>query len=304
MPDLTSHESKTSLKCLLLGDSGAGKTGALASLAAAGYELFILDCDSGLDVLANLLNDPKTTYPKDCLERVHYLTIQEKTKVVGASVVPVTAQAWSKAVNSLMRWKDGQLDYGPVQSWGPEQVLVIDSLTFLSKYALNSVLAVNGRLGQHPQLQDWGAGQTLVEGLLAMITSAELRCHVVLICHVTYMGMNEGDAAKNELKKGYPSSLGRSLPPKIGQYFNTAIMAQGRPGGKREIITNSTGLVELKTSAPLRVAPRYPIETALADYFAAVLQTPGGKVVPKLISPKQLPAPVTPGGAVPPVVAK
>ena len=59
MPALGQHQSSDIVKMLFIGPSGAGKTGALASLASAGYNLRILDMDNGLDVLANVLNDPK-----------------------------------------------------------------------------------------------------------------------------------------------------------------------------------------------------------------------------------------------------
>jgi len=58
MPKLGDHQSKSTTKMLFVGDSGAGKTGALASLAAAGYHLHIMDLDNGLDVLNNYY-DPK-----------------------------------------------------------------------------------------------------------------------------------------------------------------------------------------------------------------------------------------------------
>ena len=60
MPALGQHQSSDIVKMLFIGPSGAGKTGALASLASAGYNLRILDMDNGLDVLANVLNNPKT----------------------------------------------------------------------------------------------------------------------------------------------------------------------------------------------------------------------------------------------------
>ena len=59
MPALSDHQSSQTTKMLFIGDSGSGKTGALASLAAAGYNLRILDVDNGVDILANLLRDPQ-----------------------------------------------------------------------------------------------------------------------------------------------------------------------------------------------------------------------------------------------------
>ena len=51
MPKGSAHTSAIITKMLLIGASGSGKTGALASLAAAGYKLRILDYDNGLDFL-------------------------------------------------------------------------------------------------------------------------------------------------------------------------------------------------------------------------------------------------------------
>ena len=52
---LETHTSATIVKMLLLGRSGAGKTGHLGTLAKAGYRIFLADFDSGLDILL----DPK-----------------------------------------------------------------------------------------------------------------------------------------------------------------------------------------------------------------------------------------------------
>lgn len=42
---------------LLIGDSGTGKTGALASLARDGYRLFIIDLENGSKILRDLCPD-------------------------------------------------------------------------------------------------------------------------------------------------------------------------------------------------------------------------------------------------------
>lgn len=275
MPSLTAHHSSEIIKMLYIGDSGAGKTGSLASLAGAGYNLRIIDCDNGLDPLANILQDPRSPYPKGSAERVHFQTIREARKNVGGRMIPKSAKAWNRAMTLLSHWKneDGSEDLGPIADWGPRDILVIDSLSFLSQYALNAVLALNARLGQHPQLQDWGAGQTLVEGFLDSITSDDIGCHVILICHVAFIGEDNGPT------KGYPRTLGKALPPKVGTYFNNALMAQTKGQGanqRRVIHTNTTGLVELKNSAPLRVQKEYPLESGLADYFKAILGSAPG----------------------------
>ena len=71
MPSLSNHQSNSFTKVLLCGDSGSGKSGALASLVSAGYTLRILDMDNGLDSL-------KTFILRDCpdkLNNVEYRTL-------------------------------------------------------------------------------------------------------------------------------------------------------------------------------------------------------------------------------------
>ncbi len=273
MPALGQHQSSDIVKMLFIGPSGAGKTGALASLASAGYNLRILDMDNGLDVLANVLNDPKSPYSKDAGARVCFRTLTEKMKNVAGKVLPASATAWPQAISMLTDWKDppgteGAVALGPVSSWGPNDILVIDSLSMLSTAAMNFCLSLNARLGQRPHQSDWGEAQGLVEGLLQMLYSDSIKCHVIILCHIKYIGEEGGP------QTGYPNTLGQARPPKVGTYFNNALMAQTRGTGasqKRLILTNTTGIVELKNSAPLRVAREYPLETGLADYFKALL---------------------------------
>jgi hypothetical protein len=95
---------------LFVGDSGAGKTGALASLAAAEYRLHIMDLDNGLDVLKNLLTDASSQYVKQnpkCAENVDFVTITDKMKNINGRLVPATATAWTRAIKLLVDWQDG-----------------------------------------------------------------------------------------------------------------------------------------------------------------------------------------------------
>lgn len=267
MAKLSDHHVSNTLKMLFIGDSGAGKTGALASLASAGYNLRILDLDNGLDVLTNLLTGPNSPYAKDAISRVSYVTVTEKMATRNGTVRASAATVWPRVTNLLADWADGDEKFGPVVTWTPNEVLVIDSLTLLSTSCLNYVLSLNGRLGQHPQLQDWGAAQNLMESLLQMLYSTEVKCNVIINCHITYIGDEGG------ITRAYPAALGRALPPKIGRYFNTMLLASSRGSGnniKRQIHTNTVGFLDLKNTAPLSVKSEYPLATGLAEYFYAL----------------------------------
>jgi len=267
MASLATHQSAATTKLLFIGNSGAGKTGALASLASAGYKLRIIDLDNGLDVLANLLGDATSTYDKGAIERVKFVTLTEKMKMLNGIVMPVAATVWSKMTNLLSDWKDGEEKLGPVTTWTSDDVLVIDSLSFLGTAAMNFILQVNGRLGKAPFQSDWGEAQRLLESLLQMLYSTDVKCNVIVCCHIVFLG-KEG-----EQEKGFPNALGKALPPKIGRYFNSTLMAETKGQGsaaRRVIVTNTSSMVELKNTAPLKVKPEYPLTTGLADYFFAL----------------------------------
>lgn len=265
MPKLSAHVSATTTKLLLIGDSGAGKTGALASLAGAGYNIRVVDLDNGLDVLKNLLSDPKSPYGADALSRVDYETITDKMRIApgGVKLIPAKATVWQRAISLIDNWKTETADYGPLHTWTPNDVLVIDSLTRLSQGALDWVLMSNNKLGSSQFDQSyWYAAQNMVESLMQMLYDENVKCNVIVNSHIVYIG-------PENLERGYPSSVGKALSPKLPRYFNTTLLVKSN-GTKREIVTEPTGVIEVKNTAPLRVSKRYPLETGLADYFRDV----------------------------------
>ena len=100
MPKLENHQSTNITKMLLVGDSGSGKTGALASLAKAGFNLRIIDVDAGLDVLSNLLRDPSSPYGKEALARVEFETVTDPMRVSGGKLIPAKATVWQRYRNT------------------------------------------------------------------------------------------------------------------------------------------------------------------------------------------------------------
>lgn len=266
MPSITQHQSANSTKLLLIGNSGAGKTGALCSLAAAGWNVRMLDYDNGADIVRALLMDPKSPYPKEAASRFDYIKMTEPRKNVGGKLVPLRAEAWTKTASMLESWKDGDKDLGSITTWGPKDVLVFDSLTTLSKAALRYILQMNGRLGQQPWESDWGQGQDLIRSLFETVTDSSIQCNVIFVCHYKYIDVQG-------VTKAYPLTLGKALPPEVGVYFNNALLVERTGIGsasKRKIITNPTGVIELKNASPFNVKPEYLIENGLAEYFRDV----------------------------------
>lgn len=260
------------VKILLLGDPGSGKTGSLASLAKAGYNLRIMDFDNGTEILRNLLTPEE--YATCSIIPLQDRRIAKKVPVMDGqnirgykiSAIPIKADAWQKAVDLICTdWKDPatQKSFGSVYSWTSQDVLVFDSLTHAWRTALNFILAINNRLGQNPTQPEWGTCQGMILDVLSTFFDASIKCNVVCCAHIAY------DTDQNEILHGLPAGPGRALNREIGTYFNHTIRA-ATVGSRHSIITQSDGVVELKTAAPGKIKQSYPIETGLADYFAAV----------------------------------
>lgn len=285
MPSLVHHQAQKTTKMLLIGDSGGGKTGSLASLASAGYNLRILDLDNGVDVLYSLLTAKNTPYKVQDLEnQVQVKTLTDRLKrgtvktadgkvSANGTLIPSTATVWTRTLESLIDWKDKdpvsgkEYSLGALADWTSQDILIIDSLTALSTAAMNFILSINGRLGQPPYQADWGDAQRLVENLLMLLSDDNVKCNVIMIAHIAFIGEENGPV------RGYPNTLGQKLPPKVARYFNSILMCKSTGQGtaeRRKILTNTSGIIDLKNTSPLAVPPSYPLQSGLAEYFACV----------------------------------
>jgi len=263
MPSLANHKGSTLVKLLAMGDSKSGKTGSLVSLIRAGYKLRILDLD-------NLLDPLKAFVERECpamLSNVEYRTLRDYRSATPAGpVIRGQPKAYLDAIKMLDKWKytddDGkEVDLGSPADWGPDCVLVIDSLSRLcdAAYDFRFPLAVKGKGGEIDTRSVYGDAQDAIENNIANLTSDEFRTNVIVIAHIVYQTTTEGI-------KAYPQGVGQKLSPKIPQYF-PSVMWYTNKGGKRTIKTNSTPLIDLANPKPFDVSPEYEIGTGLAQIF-------------------------------------
>lgn len=259
------------IKMLLIGDSGSGKTGALISLAEAGYNLRILDFDKGLDILRlRLKGNPEAA------KRVEFVPCQDKMDTSGGNIkAKGTPEGFSKALRLLDNWKykdpsGGEIDFGKPSAWTNKDIIVLDSLTFASMACLRRIVVMDPKTNSLDDiwLNHYGDAANQLENLLALLYSDYIRCNVIITSHITFLGGNEEEAIADT---GYPMALGKKLPPKIGRYFNTCLQCVKKGTGgseKRVISTVPVGNVVVKS--PLLGVPReLPIESGLATYFKA-----------------------------------
>lgn len=293
-------------KVLVIGKSGAGKTGAQASLVAEGYNLRIIDTDKGIRPLRSLLMDPRYPYAALIKKRginlehaVRYVPIDTSMKLrtittrVGVDkttsqtvLAPSDAKAWTNVITLLDNWKEGGLDLGPVSSWGPKDVLSLDSFSTLAKCAYYFSQSLNGRLGARDQGYDYqrdvGEAQSQLTRLLELLYDSNIKCNVIVISHITWVDESQGIASRpREATKdgaivlsnpdGYPSAIGRALSPQMGKYFNDVFIVRSTGTGasvSRNISTVPQDGVIGKNS--VFMDREYSVTTGLAQIFAAI----------------------------------
>jgi hypothetical protein len=259
------HESNNLVKIMVAADSGSGKTGSLATLVDAGFNVRVLDFDNGLSVLKGYV---KT---KSNLKNVHYVDkLQDEYQLLSGRIGIKRAPAFQRAMDALD--KGGEAYWGsaaipPLKDWTPKDILVLDSLTACGRCSLQMVMQANGKGMSHPEIQHYGTAMENIEKLVQQLTSSITQCHVIINTHITSV---EGDA------RLYPDALGSKLPPKISKYFDNVVGLR-LIGGQRKFLTSKDGLLALKTSTPLDE------QIPIADGWRAIFEGITGKKLAELV---------------------
>lgn len=256
MPKLSDHHASTTVKLILIGDSGTGKTGSLVSLLGAGYKLRILDLDNGLD---SLVQWGRKQFP-DKIDNVEYESIRDNYKAsIHGPTIAGQPKAFTRALELMTKWSDGTAP----SEWDDKTIFVLDSLTALGKAAFDWAKGMNPS-AKDPR-QWYFSAQSAIENIIAMLTSESFHPNLIIISHVSYKEMADGTV------KGYANSIGSALGPTIPKYFNTMLLAESIGSGanvKRTIKTVPTGIIDLKTPIPFKLPVSVPLDTGLAEVFS------------------------------------
>lgn len=219
MPKYSDHPTADRIKLLLLGDSGAGKTGLLATLANSGYKVHILDVDNNLAIMKSYLTP-------EGAENVDYVSLPAKDTTT-----------WKKARDYLRTWEDKV----KTTDWDSSHVLVVDSASFLAEAAL-----VAHKEGAKDPRQAYYAAQDAMTMEMARLTGPNFRCHVILTCHLR----NIFDKIEEKWNRE-PAFTGIQLPSEIPRYMNNTWAIVVKSGDKRILRTQtSNSYPYLKSSAP------------------------------------------------------
>lgn len=256
MAKASEHIKQTLIKIIAIGPSGSGKTGSLISLLQAGYKIKMLDMDNGTEALLNFIQ-------RDCpdkLDNFDYITLRDQMKSdpIKGAAVSGRAKAYTDAIKYLDKWDDGSIP----SEWGPETIFVLDSLTLFGRAAFNWAQGMN--TGAKDPRQWYGSAQDSILRVLDLLTSAEFNCNVIVFSHVDLVELSDGTT------KGFASSIGKALGPKIPAVFNTMLLFESRGQGesvKRTITTVPTAMVDAKNPRPFDIPKSLPFETGMATIF-------------------------------------
>lgn len=275
------------IKVLILGASGSGKTGMLPALLAAGYNVRMWDADNGSALVRTLA--------KDHIDRLSTITLTEKFSPMGGTLYPVQPKCWVRLVESIREWKgDNGENLGAISTWGPQDVLVVDTASTIArlayyysrKQAARETAPETGKLWQ----ADIGNAQTLALTLMDMLHGEDIKCNVVVNCHINRsypdgsrpndMEVAQALAEKRSLRlNGYPNLIGAKAGPRVPVFF-TDMLYLKRDGATATLYTSPIDDIDVKTSAPGKVKRTYKQTTGLAEYFADV-RSAFGEITPK-----------------------
>lgn len=219
MPNIADHVASTRVKALLMGDPGSGKTTVCATLANSGYNTRIIDSEEGLDGLIYFLTEEGAS-------RTHYQTVATYTEFSD-----ILSKGWVSPEN-----------LGKIQEWGPEDVLVIDTLTTIGEMALRGFQG-NKSVADR---RDYHQAQQMVIGVLSFLMSKLVKCNVLVTTHI------QPDEDERGILKYLPmSGCGAGLSARLGKWFNNVWCLETKLRGstvERKIRTASSGKMDLKNT--------------------------------------------------------
>lgn len=268
---------------LLEGPTGTGKTHSLATLVyEGGPEVFVLFTESGLESLLGFWTDRGLSVPDNLHWHVlargstNFDTLAKSAETINTYTQeslhkmsdPQRSQhnQFVSLLRVLANFKDDRTgrEFGPVDSWGPDRVLCLDSLTGINPIALS--LVVGGKPVKSQA--DWGIAQDQIEKLIRQLTDG-CKCHFVLTAHVE----REIDQVFGGVKVTV-STLGRALAPKLPPMFSDVILSVRE--GSRFSWSTANPLADLKTR-------NLPIQDGLQPDFRPILSrwvSRGGSISP------------------------
>ena len=271
---------------LIEGPTGTGKTHSLGTIADSGVDLFLLFTESGLETTLGYWTDRGLEVPGNVhwhmLARGQdsFATMAQTADTINrldlsalSKMQDVNRAKQNQFVTLLRAMSDFPDDrtgrkFGPVDQWGPDRCLAIDSLSGINPLAMS--LVVGGKPVKSQS--DWGIAMDQIEKLVRQLTDG-CKCHTVMTAHVE----RETDQVLGGVKLTV-ATLGVKLAPKIPPMFSDVILTSRE--GDKFFWSTANSQADLK-------ARNLPLADHITPTFAPIFEkwkSRGGKFTPKVKS--------------------
>lgn len=239
----TSLRRALAVRMLLMGFPGSGKTGALASLANAGFKLRIIDLDGNPESLLQYVRP-------DMLDNIDIVTLEDiiEDDPRGFTNVKGVPTAFTRAMALLDHWryrdpegsplidpktneprrsKAGEIllyrDLGRLADWGPDTILVSDGLTGLAQAAFRRARATLGKVPGNITRAVWNLGTNDIGNYINKVTDGTLRCHSIMISHLRLQGPKAEESDDSTLTKTIKQAAAEHIPTR---YYPSGLTAK------------------------------------------------------------------------------
>ena len=243
--------SKLPPRVLICGEPAAGKTGALAQLANAGYRVLLHDFDSNSRVLASYLKPGAADV---------YVNTYAVAKITNTNLFAGSGTATKQALDSmrlfckmLEHWKTDSEDLGPTSKLTSKDVIVIDSGTFLGEMML---LAAHEDPETKRDLRSlYNVAGRYYGAILDHLTGPKVAASVIVLTHLMQTGDKDDQGKIIGKSRDIPVGIGEKFSKKMQTYFSDIWHLEVGRDGKRSFKTSATDRASLRTSVPNLIKP-------------------------------------------------
>jgi len=236
-------------RILICGEPAAGKTGALAQLANAGYRLMIHDMDQNSRVIGSYLKPSAADV---------FISTYAVAKITNTNLFAGTSTAPKQAVEEMRRlckmlehWKTTEEDLGPSANLSAHDVIVIDSGTFLGELLL---LAAHEDPETKRDLRSlYNVAGRYYSAILDYLCSNKIGASVIVLTHLMQTGDKDDQGKIISNARDIPVGVGEKFSKKMQTYFSDIWHLEVDRMGKRSFKTSATNKASLRTSAPDKI---------------------------------------------------
>lgn len=280
-----------------IGYPGTAKTGALAALLNVGYKVRVLSYEGNFEPLTGFTDDR-------ALDNLDVVVLQDQLSNGEKYMEPVgIPSAFNNGMKMLKEWKytdaDGtEVNLGKSADWGMDTVVVIDSLTSLGAAAKRRAIKMSNKNPGNMTSAVWGAAVSDVNNMIEVLKADTKKYHLIINSHKQILGpadfLNQNDDKEEnaDIKEAKLKMIADGMiPPRVYPVGVTKPSSQTIHGnlptmlefvkttklGRDVRLINTVGGDEIDVKIPVKgLKKEYPIETGLAEIFAAMGYVPPG----------------------------